>query len=368
VSGTVVAASLVCTDEKDTYATHHANLGAGGLQHVQTLANLEEITTARRQHGMLVHVAANDEYYRLLNDLQTWQKFVNAENASVDQVATAVGEYTASPLDSKIFLEEGASVTIDCSLLSKGKEYTLVALDSNTSVIFQGCQLFSINNTDGLAEFNFSNPFETLQIIFDGGRFINTMAFFIQNQVLENANVLIGEAGALGDAAGTRLGDQYIVTAIFDVTTLTVDGGDDETTRVYPNDIITRKSSTEWDVRRGAPVIQTIPVNTTGNSIQGFFPHIFVSTTEMEANGTTPKGRFMFFVEQLTDGMNIRVHNTGAMPVHLTDNPAGSSLLKFQKKDGTFTDPNEVDFVEVGAGESFTYVYEAATETFRISG
>jgi len=276
--------------------------------------------------------------------------------------------YTASPFIETVFLAKGAVVTINAASLLAGKKFTLVSSGIDASVNFEGCQLFGLNSPSGLTNYNFNSPYETLQIVSDGLRFINTMAFF-PNPTLTNANVIIGDAAALSQTAGsTRLGDMYSVTGTYEVTTLTDATNGDQTLRVYPGDTITRKSATEWHVDRGEPAVINVDKNTIMGTINNHFPHFYVESDEFAADGVTPKGGLTMIEEQLTDGMKIRIHNIGTAPIVVNDSPANMAAHKFQKADGTFTDPNSVDHVLFEGGTSLTYIYDKAAATFRISG
>lgn len=68
--GSVTVTGFIApTDTADTYATHDAVLGKGGLREVQTLLERDEIPTDRRRIGMLVYVIEDEKYYALFGDI-----------------------------------------------------------------------------------------------------------------------------------------------------------------------------------------------------------------------------------------------------------------------------------------------------------
>lgn len=68
--GSVTVTGFIApTDTADTYATHDAVLGKGGLREVQTLLERDEIPNDRRRIGMLVYVIEDEKYYALFGDI-----------------------------------------------------------------------------------------------------------------------------------------------------------------------------------------------------------------------------------------------------------------------------------------------------------
>lgn len=64
LSGTIVIVPVVPTATEDTYPTHHALYGKGGLRTVQSLAARDSIPAARLEEGCLVYVIDDDKYYK----------------------------------------------------------------------------------------------------------------------------------------------------------------------------------------------------------------------------------------------------------------------------------------------------------------
>jgi len=62
-----LTSSIGTTGESDTFATHLAELGRGGIRTVQTIADRDAITEDRREFGMLVVVEENATTYQLQN-------------------------------------------------------------------------------------------------------------------------------------------------------------------------------------------------------------------------------------------------------------------------------------------------------------
>ena len=60
------------TGPMDTYPTHFEDFSYGGYRSVDTLADRNAITNARRKPGMLVNVIAEGLIYQLDSDLTTW--------------------------------------------------------------------------------------------------------------------------------------------------------------------------------------------------------------------------------------------------------------------------------------------------------
>jgi hypothetical protein len=74
IPGVAVTGSIVPTDTVDTYATHQALYGKGGLRTMATLSDRNSIPAARREAGMMVRVTADNSIWRLNSDLTTWRE------------------------------------------------------------------------------------------------------------------------------------------------------------------------------------------------------------------------------------------------------------------------------------------------------
>jgi hypothetical protein len=72
-SGTLVAAPITTPASEDTFPTHFANQGKGGMHHAATIAERNAIPVDRRQDGMLCSVSG-DGIYMLGSDLTTWSR------------------------------------------------------------------------------------------------------------------------------------------------------------------------------------------------------------------------------------------------------------------------------------------------------
>lgn len=71
---TPVLGGVAPNDSADTYASHFAQWGKGGLRTVDDVTERDAITTERKEEGMLVYVKG-DGYYQLGADLSTWTPF-----------------------------------------------------------------------------------------------------------------------------------------------------------------------------------------------------------------------------------------------------------------------------------------------------
>lgn len=58
--------------DTDEYPTHYATYGKGGLRTVADTSQLSQITTLRREPGMVVYVTNQGNFYKLAQDLTTW--------------------------------------------------------------------------------------------------------------------------------------------------------------------------------------------------------------------------------------------------------------------------------------------------------
>ena len=79
---TVVTAPVAPSDALDTYPSHAALWGKGGLRTVATLGERDTIPTLRREAGMLVYVIDEAKYYQLGADLASWTEFSSGEIGS----------------------------------------------------------------------------------------------------------------------------------------------------------------------------------------------------------------------------------------------------------------------------------------------
>ena len=69
IPGTNVASGIVPFTTEDEFPTHYSEYGKGGWREVQTIAERDSITTARRKIGMAVYVCETDKVYVLKNGL-----------------------------------------------------------------------------------------------------------------------------------------------------------------------------------------------------------------------------------------------------------------------------------------------------------
>lgn len=81
INGTNVAAGIAPFTTEDTFATHYARYGQGGLHSVETIAERDAISEFRLEVGMLVYVAEEDKTYQLKTfdeetQEKTWEEFV----------------------------------------------------------------------------------------------------------------------------------------------------------------------------------------------------------------------------------------------------------------------------------------------------
>jgi hypothetical protein len=75
MSNVPITGPLSTTNPSDSYPTHLANDGRGGLHSVATLAERNAIPPDRRAPGMVVYVQADQTHYHLANNLATWGTF-----------------------------------------------------------------------------------------------------------------------------------------------------------------------------------------------------------------------------------------------------------------------------------------------------
>ena len=129
--GTKIVAAVVPPDDTDTFATHKANYGEGGIHHVQSESDLQNITEQRQQEYMLATVSGRDgllfqlvdeanDNWRVL-DLGSSFKVVE-DNAARDNISS----------DQR---EEGMIVAVrdpDADSTNEYKEYQLQGGTSNS--------------------------------------------------------------------------------------------------------------------------------------------------------------------------------------------------------------------------------------------
>lgn len=70
-----VAGFIAPTDSADTYPSHDATYGKGGLRSVADDTARDAISTDRRSEGMFVYVNSTSTLYVLDSDLTTWNEF-----------------------------------------------------------------------------------------------------------------------------------------------------------------------------------------------------------------------------------------------------------------------------------------------------
>lgn len=87
--GTIIIAPIMPPDTQDTYPTHKANYGLGGIHHVATLADRDAISVDRQQEGMLCSVEEDEQTYQLRNGV--WVLF---PDLSLNSIAAEDVSYT----------------------------------------------------------------------------------------------------------------------------------------------------------------------------------------------------------------------------------------------------------------------------------
>lgn len=80
LQGTILASSIVPTDTQDTFPTHLAIYGKGGLRTVEDVAERNQIPSLRREEGMLVYVANDKVLYQLNGGIANSNWIVFGEN------------------------------------------------------------------------------------------------------------------------------------------------------------------------------------------------------------------------------------------------------------------------------------------------
>lgn len=70
--GVRVTDTIVPSSSDDTYPTHEAQYGKGGLRTVAAFTDLAAIPSARREEGMMVYCTDNRLFYQLAPDLTNW--------------------------------------------------------------------------------------------------------------------------------------------------------------------------------------------------------------------------------------------------------------------------------------------------------
>lgn len=88
IPGTLrVLAPIAPSGTTDTYPTHMAAYGKGGLRTVANLAERDAIPAARREAGMLVWVDSEGVFYRLASNLADWIPFIGSSEPLMRSVA-----------------------------------------------------------------------------------------------------------------------------------------------------------------------------------------------------------------------------------------------------------------------------------------
>lgn len=84
LQGTILASSIVPTDTQDTFATHLAIYGKGGLRTVNDIEERNQIPSLRREEGMLVYVINEKVLYQLNGGItnSNWNIFGENKNSN----------------------------------------------------------------------------------------------------------------------------------------------------------------------------------------------------------------------------------------------------------------------------------------------
>lgn len=90
---TPISARIAPTSELDTWATHEAKWGKGGLRTVATTVDRDTIMVERREVGMEVFVVDTASKWRLASDLVSWIP-VGLVTGVVDPEGVVLGDNT----------------------------------------------------------------------------------------------------------------------------------------------------------------------------------------------------------------------------------------------------------------------------------
>jgi len=100
IVGTNVGAKIVPTDTADTYPSHDANYGKGGLHSVSDTTARNAISSERRDVGMMCYVTTEDKTYQLVGGVldANWEELSVAHSVTTGRVPVADGptSYTDS--------------------------------------------------------------------------------------------------------------------------------------------------------------------------------------------------------------------------------------------------------------------------------
>ena len=82
LAGTIITATVVPTDSRDSFATHDEQYGKGGHRSVATIEERNNISIERRSIGMLVYVVEAEVTYQLVGSVSspTWRLFVSGDS------------------------------------------------------------------------------------------------------------------------------------------------------------------------------------------------------------------------------------------------------------------------------------------------
>ena len=108
--GVKIIAPIVTLADSDSYATHLASLGKGGLRTVDDIPSRNSIAVDRQEEGMLVYVKSDSTFYQLVqtgDPLQSlnWQEANFGGSASIS--SSLLAEYITGAGDISVIDQGG---------------------------------------------------------------------------------------------------------------------------------------------------------------------------------------------------------------------------------------------------------------------
>lgn len=137
----------------DTYPTHDAVRGRGGLTHALTTVDRDAISVYRRRAGMLCYVDADGIVYQLQADMTTWEPFISSASGGTTYLAS-FGDATPATI-----MDLPDSLALDQISVNVTEEWDGVGASIEIGVVGETDRFFSALDTELTSIATFSKDF-----------------------------------------------------------------------------------------------------------------------------------------------------------------------------------------------------------------
>lgn len=151
LGGTRIIAAIRPWDSADTYPSHEALYGKGGLRTVNGLDDRSAISTDRKEAGMIVYVISQSLHYQLQTDLSSWSTF-GGGSSTIDEISS-IGNVTISTVSADDILSWAVSASAWINKENPAGSATVTEISNIGNVVIidaSGLDVLTYDNSAGV--------------------------------------------------------------------------------------------------------------------------------------------------------------------------------------------------------------------------